>query len=198
MGIFRRDRRTDANRDADAELAFERGTREFRAGRYAEAATHLGDAVKLAPNSPEAQFLLGAALFNVGKSKAAIGPLRRCLTLRPEHAEGLFALGMALGRTGELDTGLAHISKAASLGEPKALEMLPQLGADYCRACTRPAHYAKGDTSASILVMGPNIGMSCESCRTVLCGPCARRDRFGPMVLNCPDCEGPLAPLSRN
>lgn len=195
MGLFSRGHdRQDRNLAAGgAEQAFERGRQEFAAGRFDAAARYFAVAVTVTPDSPKTQFLLGASLFNAGDSKAAIDPLSQCIAMLPEHAEAHFALGMALGRVDKLDEGLEHIAKAASLGDEKAREMMPRLGADYCRKCAKPADFGSVKTDADVIIVGPRIGMICADCHIVLCGPCARRDQR----LDCPDCGGSLQVLTR-
>ncbi|GGT84229.1 tetratricopeptide repeat protein [Streptomyces coeruleorubidus] len=186
------------DRDAAAEKAFERGQREFSAGRYAAAASVFREVVTLAPDSPNSQFLLGASLFNSGDSRGAVDPLRACLAMRPDHAAAHFALGMSLGRLDEFDDAAEHIAKAASLGDRQALDMLPNIGADYCRTCGRAARFGQIDDQDADIVIGTiGGGWTCADCRTVLCGPCISGGRAGPFVRACPDCGGRMLVLTK-
>jgi hypothetical protein len=102
---------------------------------------------------------------------------------------------VALVRVDDVDLGVDHIAKAASLGDQQALEMLPEVGADFCRKCARPAYFGRGNADADIVVTTPGIGMSCLDCQIVLCGTCATGGRFGPMRPACPGCGGLLRGL---
>ncbi|TDD84415.1 tetratricopeptide repeat protein [Actinomadura rubrisoli] len=187
------------DRDAAAEKAFERGQREFAAGRYAAAAAVFREVVALTPDSPNSQFLLGASLFNSGDSRGAVDPLRACLAMRPDHAEAHFALGMSLGRQHQIDDAVEHIAKGASLGDRKALDMLPKLGADYCRTCSGAARFGQIDNPDADIIVGTHdgFGWTCADCRTVLCGTCVSGGHARSFVLVCPSCGGRLRPLTR-
>ncbi|MFD7407352.1 hypothetical protein ACFV7R_32855 [Streptomyces sp. NPDC059866] len=97
----------------------------------------------------------------------------------------------------EFDEAEEHMAKAASLGDRQVRELLPQIGIDYCRKCTRPAQFRSGGTDADIVFVDIKAGMECAKCRTVLCGTCASGGRLGPVSLACPDCSGQLRVLTR-
>ncbi|MEO3752749.1 tetratricopeptide repeat protein [Streptomyces sp. B6B3] len=186
------------DRVAAAEKAFERGHQEFAAGRYAAAAVVFREVVALAPESPNSQFLLGASLFNSGDSRDAVDPLRACLAMRPDHAAAHLALGMALGRLDQFDDAAEHVAKAASLGDPQALDMLPKIGADYCRTCDRAVHISQvRNPDADIIVGAVRMGWTCADCHTVVCSTCVSGGRAGPFVRACPDCGGRLRVLTK-
>ncbi|MFI6344346.1 tetratricopeptide repeat protein [Streptomyces sp. NPDC050560] len=219
MGLFGRKRPSSRSAgqggDAMAVRTFDRAKREFLAGRFEAAAALFREVVALAPDSPNSQYLLGASLFKAGDSGAAAAPLRRSVEMRPEHAEARLVLGMSLGRLGEFAEAEVHMAKAASLGDRQARGLLPGIGIDYCRACGGPAHFRAGDNGdggdgeggegvggeggggPAIIVTDINAGMRCARCHTVRCGPCATGGRLGPMILDCPDCGGPLEVLTR-
>ncbi|GAA4704453.1 Tetratricopeptide repeat-containing protein [Promicromonospora umidemergens] len=189
---------TGRDSDAAAKKAFERGQREFAVGRWAAAAREFRTAVALAPDSPNSHFLLGASLFNSGDSRGAVEPLRACLAMRPDHADAHFALGVALGRLDQLDDAADHIAKAASLGDRQALDMLPNIGADYCRRCGRAARFGQiNNPDADIFVGSIGIGWACTGCRTILCGTCVSGGQAESWVLACPSCGGRLSVLTR-
>jgi len=194
----RRGGRAGGDRDAAAKKAFERGQRDFTAGRYAAAAAVFREVVALAPDSPNSQFLLGASLFNSGDSQGAVGPLRACLAMRPGHAEAHFALGMSLGRLDEFDDAAEHIAKAASLGDRQALDMLPDIGADYCRTCGRAARFGQVDNPDATIIIGiQGIGWTCADCHTILCGTCVSGGQGGLFSRACPNCGGRLEVLTK-
>jgi Flp pilus assembly protein TadD len=181
-----------------AKEAFERGHREFAAGRYAAAAAVFREVVAMTPDSPNSQFLLGASLFNLGDSRGAVDPLRACLAMRPDHAEAHFALGMSLGRLDQFGDAAEHVAKAASLGDRQALDMLPNIGADYCRTCGRAARFSKMDNpDADIIVSSPGFGWTCADCHTVLCDTCLTGGQEGLFIRACPDCRGRLRVLTK-
>jgi tetratricopeptide (TPR) repeat protein len=184
------------DRDARAEKLFGQGQQELDAGRLDAAVATFRQVVKLTPDSPNSQFLLGAALFKAGDSEAAVAPLRQCIAMRPEHPEAHLVLGMSLGRLGRFDEAEDHMARAASLGDRQARELLPELGIDLCHTCERPVRFGRG-SDADIVVMGPRMGVTCADCHTVRCAPCANRGRFGVMQRDCPDCGGPLRLLTR-
>lgn len=182
--------------DAAAEAAFTRGQREFDAGRFDAAAAMFRQAVALAPDSPNSQFLLGAALLEAGEAHAAIGPLRRCIAMRPEHAIAHLTLGVALGRLHQFDEADVHVARAASLGDQQARERLLTMGADFCRRCARPVTIA-APSSTAITYVGPKFGMHCAGCHTVVCVPCALNGQSVSIGSACPDCGDPLRVLTR-
>jgi tetratricopeptide (TPR) repeat protein len=194
----RRDGGTQGDRDATAKKAFERGQREFAAGRYAAAAAIFREVVALTPDSPNSQFLLGASLVKTGDSQGAVDPLRECLAMRPDHAAAHFVLGVSLGRLDRFDEAEEHVAKAAWLGDRQALDRLPTIGADYCRTCGRAARFGQIDNpDADIIVGAFGGGWTCADCHTVLCGTCVSGGQGRLFVRACPDCGGRLRVLTK-
>lgn len=116
---------------------------------------------------------------------------------RYDHAEAHFALGMSLGRLDQFDDAAEHVAKAASLGDRQALDMLPNIGADDCRTCSRAVRFSQIDNPDADITVGTHgIGWTCADCRTVLCGICVSGGQAGPFVRACPDCGGRLRILT--
>lgn len=198
MGLFSRRRAAaDDGGEAAARKTFERGQREFAAGRFDAAAAIFREVVAVTPDSPNSQFLLGASLFKAGDVSAAIEPLRRCVAMRPDHAEAHLVLGMSLGRLDQFDEADEHLARAAFLGDEQARTILPTVGAQYCRACGGVARFADAEPTADIVVAGPGLGLTCDGCHTVLCGTCVSGNESGPMRLVCPECDGKLRVLTQ-
>ena len=63
------------------------GRAERAAGRMDAAIAHLEEAIRLAPDDPDAEYSLGAALVAAGRPGEAISHLERALRLRPDDAE---------------------------------------------------------------------------------------------------------------
>lgn len=198
MGLFRNRRsRRDCDRVAEAGDAFVAGQREFAAGRFDAAVSLFRTAASLTPESPNSQFMLGAALLKIGKPKAALEPLRRCIALQPDHDDAHLTLAVALGRMERFEQAETHLARSASLGNRQARERLLRVGADYCRRCARSVRIASGEgDGANIRFLTMDIGLRCTDCGTVLCTACAG---IGPGVQAprpCPDCDGRLRPLT--
>lgn len=150
--------------------------------------------MRLAPQSVESQFLLGASLLRAGDTGASVGPLRRCIEMEPDHADARNALGMALGRLGQEEEADRQLARAAHLGHVQAPQTLAAMGMDYCRRCVAPVK-AGARSDADVLVMTPEFGLECLGCRTILCGACATRTG-GDLSPPCPECGGELVPLA--
>jgi tetratricopeptide (TPR) repeat protein len=83
----------------------------LRAGKIAEAVTHLQQAVKLTADSADAYSDLGAALGSDGRLEAAIDAFKNALRLNPKHADARCNLGNALRQQRRLDEAAACLEE---------------------------------------------------------------------------------------
>ena len=80
-----------------------RGVFLFRLGKTREALDELREAVRLAPDSSEANYDLGIALLSSGKSDEAQVAFQRAVELKPGFLEGHLALGQLFGDSGRYE-----------------------------------------------------------------------------------------------
>jgi tetratricopeptide (TPR) repeat protein len=96
-------------------------------GRYAEAARHLRESVRVNP-SADAYRMLGNALKRAGDERGALGSYRQALRLDPRSADVLYEIGNVLANRGQLAE--AAVSYRAALVErPHMAEARSNLGA---------------------------------------------------------------------
>ncbi len=98
-------------------------------GRPAEAEAALRDALRLAPELPEAHYNLGALLLESGRSEEGEGHLREAIRLEPEMAAAHYNLGVALFYQARLDEAIASVERSLALdpSDPQAREFLAHL-----------------------------------------------------------------------
>jgi DNA-binding response OmpR family regulator len=77
-----------------------KGRELLAAGKIAEAAAELSEAVRADPHSPDAQFQLGRALRAAGDAFGAMTALERSVELAPKHLAALRALAAIYEETG--------------------------------------------------------------------------------------------------
>jgi protein O-mannosyl-transferase len=77
-------------------------------GRREEAATHLADAIKFVPNSPEIHCNYGNVLREMGRLDEAIVQYRIAVALKPDFAIAHYNLGLALALEGKYDEAIEH------------------------------------------------------------------------------------------
>ena len=77
-------------------------------GQVALAREHLERAVALAPDFPDAHYILGGVALAEGDTAAAIAAYRQAIALRPDYPEAHNNLGGLLTATGALDEALVH------------------------------------------------------------------------------------------
>jgi Flp pilus assembly protein TadD len=107
---------------AEAQRAFEEGTRHMKAKRYAEAVAAFQRALKARPDFAEAHSNLGYSLRNTGKVDQAIAEYQEALRLKPDLAEAREYLGGAYLMKGD---------KQAALEQHRILERQnPKLAAE--------------------------------------------------------------------
>jgi serine/threonine protein kinase/Flp pilus assembly protein TadD len=86
-----------------AEGALQRGRRELRAGRFAEAAVELRRALDDRPQDLWPNFYEGVCAFRLGRYADAYAAFRTCVALEPDRAQCYYNRAMALEALGELD-----------------------------------------------------------------------------------------------
>lgn len=85
------------------------------AGRPAEAAEALGQAVRLRPDSADGYYGLGNALAALQRPQEAADAFQQVLRLQPDHAEALSNLGIALAGLGRLDDAVIRLRRAVQV-----------------------------------------------------------------------------------
>jgi TolB-like protein/Flp pilus assembly protein TadD len=99
-------------RSAQLQFMFRNRGFDFDAGRISLGRTQAERAVRLAPNSPEAQLALSLSLRYTGNLEASIDPLRRAVELAPNHPRALIWLGSRLFDLGKREEGQALLDRA--------------------------------------------------------------------------------------
>ena len=116
-----------ASGNAAVEDAFRRGATAMRAGSTAEAEAAFREAVRLAPDLPDAHLDLGLVLAREGKLDAAIASVRQALTLNPKQPGAHMFLGIFLSQSNHQDEAEAALRQELGL-DPKNVEALSWLG----------------------------------------------------------------------
>jgi tetratricopeptide (TPR) repeat protein len=88
------------------------GSIEGQLGRFAEAAKHLSEAVKVNPRSPDALTGYGRILLEQKKPAEAIDALTKALALRPQNPNALITRGQALAEAGRREEALRDFDRA--------------------------------------------------------------------------------------
>ncbi len=105
-----------------------------RRGRTEEVEQELREAIRRAPDSGEAQYLLGLHLAEtpsrLGEAAAALG---RAVELDPRRARARYNLGLALDRLGRTEEAIRSLDLACAL-EPSNLDALYALALLFARA----------------------------------------------------------------
>ena len=99
----------EALRPQDASLPYEFGVSCLRMNFIAAARKAFGEAVKLAPDNPEYNLVLGTLLSSPG----GLPYLTKYHSLRPEDPEGMLALGVAYFQADDFSNASAWLTKAA-------------------------------------------------------------------------------------
>ncbi|MBI4585895.1 MAG: glycosyltransferase family 39 protein [Planctomycetes bacterium] len=94
---------------------FERGVEALQAGNLRAAERHLGEAVRLYPDSSAASSALGAVLLQAGRSAEAAPLLERALLLNPYEASALRTLIRILLERGDLPRARSLLEKLTAL-----------------------------------------------------------------------------------
>jgi tetratricopeptide (TPR) repeat protein len=106
------------NQDAEPTRALEEGEALLRAGRLDEAEARFGEAVRLAPDLPRAQYYLGVVRLRLGRPADAVGPLEtaRELSARAPRTNPavLYELGTAYLQLERYEEAAAVLELASS------------------------------------------------------------------------------------
>ena len=73
------------------------------------------NALRLAPDSAEARYVLAVTLNGAGRTKDAIDELNRALAIRPNYEDARRQLGLVLADTGQIDAAIIEFKKAIAL-----------------------------------------------------------------------------------
>jgi tetratricopeptide (TPR) repeat protein/mono/diheme cytochrome c family protein len=110
--------RRDAN-DHESRTAL--AVRYLEVGQLDAAFTQLHDAIRLAPQYPDAYYNLAAAHLARGETKEAMGAYQRAIELDPNHAEAHNNLAVLLENNGDRTSALIHYRRAVELRPHHAL-----------------------------------------------------------------------------
>lgn len=115
----------------------------IRAGRHAEALAAAAEAVRLEPNSPDAQYQRGAALHVSNQLNEAISAYTAAIKLDPQHVDALLARAGVYFDRGQVELTMADIAQLRKVApqDPRA-DFLAGMVADQ-----------KGDRTGSLAAM---------------------------------------------
>lgn len=105
---------------------FNKGQDAHEKGDFKTALAFYEEAIKIAPEFPEAEYQKGSALKSLGKYAEAEKSFRRALELRENWSLPLVGLGEILVQTDKLSEAEAILSKAVSI-EPENRALFPAL-----------------------------------------------------------------------
>ncbi len=94
--------RQSINQNADAQKHYEKGKSYFNAGNLSKSLEELDKAVRLCPNHPQAQCLIGYVLLQMNNYSSALSHLLIAVTLAPKNALAHLYLGKAYARVGNI------------------------------------------------------------------------------------------------
>ena len=114
---------------AEAQRAFDEGTRYMKAKQYAEAVAAFQRAVKVRPDFAEAHSNLGYSLRNTGKIDQAIAAYREAIRLKPDLAEAREYLGVAYLLKGDRQAAMDQYRVLQRLNPKVAAELLAEIEA---------------------------------------------------------------------
>jgi tetratricopeptide (TPR) repeat protein len=119
-------RHPPANSDAQtARTRIADGDTEMVMNHRIPAVKAYADAVRAAPDMPEAHMKLGEAMIAKGKTDLALACFRTVLELDPDHAPAQFELAMTYGRDGQFEQAITEMERV--------LELQPDNGAAHER-----------------------------------------------------------------
>ncbi|GAB4229304.1 MAG: hypothetical protein Kow00109_00430 [Acidobacteriota bacterium] len=112
-----------------ARLRYLRGVQAIRDSRYAEAETHLQEAVRDLPGDAAAWYNLGLAQLFQDKLDAALGSFRKSAELDASRWETFERLGFIQEKREKYEAALQHYSKALELnpGDPRLAESVKRV-----------------------------------------------------------------------
>ena len=116
LGYQARLRRDSDDHESRTGLA----VRYMEVGQVALAEQELREAIRQAPEFPDAHYNLGSVLQAQGSVRQAIGSYRRAIALDPTYSEAHNNLGALLDTTGDRDNALAHYRLAVEFGPREA------------------------------------------------------------------------------
>jgi hypothetical protein len=109
------------NPSPEATAAFARGTAARDEGRFEEAITAYGEALRLDPTFSRAAYALGVVLAGVHREEEAVLAFERVIASDPTSIDALFNLGILFYVNGEAETALRYWLRARTLA-PRDLD----------------------------------------------------------------------------
>ncbi len=137
LSIVSKAQETDEN-ELDSVAIFNQGQDAHEKGDLATAVKFYEQALKIAPEFPEAEFQRGTALVSLGKAVEAEKSFRRAVELRGEWSPPLASLGALLVGRGQLTEAEKILLKAVSL-DPQNFPALAALTELRVKAQAAPA-----------------------------------------------------------
>ena len=116
LGYQARLRRDPSDHESRTGLA----VRYMEVGQVALAEQELREAIRLAPDFPDAHYNLGSVLQAQGSTRQAIGAYRRAIAIEPTYSEAHNNLGALLDTSGDRENALAHYRLAVEFGPREA------------------------------------------------------------------------------
>lgn len=124
---------------SNPDALYRRGSEQFRAGRYAEAAELFRQVARLRPDVAEVQFYMGSAFYKQRKYREAAEAYREAVRLKPDYVAAHVYLGNSLDYGGAYEEAVAVYRQAARVA-PSAPEPYFEMGvAHYNRRLYREA-----------------------------------------------------------
>ena len=97
-----------------AQRELSKGLEELHANHREEAQKHLQNAARLAPSSPEVNYLLGVVATHSGDPSSAIKYWQKAISFFPEHVLSLMALGETTLTEGDLSAAKGYLDRAVA------------------------------------------------------------------------------------
>lgn len=144
-----------------AQRELRKGLEELRANHREEAQKHLQNAARLAPSSPEVNYLLGVVATHSGDPSSAIKYWQKAISFFPEHVLSLMALGETTLTEGDLGAAKGYLDRAVAANASlwRAHELLAHVGLqqgiylDAQHEAERAVELGKNEANESRLVL---------------------------------------------
>jgi tetratricopeptide (TPR) repeat protein len=104
----------------DAGILLNLSIAEFKARRYADAASHAKAVLKIQPDSPAANLFLGSSYEELGEHALALEPLEKVLAVRPHDRNARLMFAEALLNLERYETAAAQFQNAVDLASDNA------------------------------------------------------------------------------
>ncbi|MFL2770104.1 MAG: tetratricopeptide repeat protein [Rhodospirillaceae bacterium] len=142
----------DVQAKAQASRTYASAVAAHKAGHLSVAEKGYRKVLKLAPNEPEPNYLLGAILLATDRLEEAISSLERCLATNPKHVHALNAIGSAYNKVKCNDKAIKVLEHALELEKND-----PKVWFNLGLACVETNEYERAiDAFEEALVLDPH------------------------------------------